>query len=154
MRERWFAWLMTQASRWHEPLVAERKRALMAGLRGDVLEIGAGAGGNLRYLHPEVKWTGYEPNRRLAARIASGNVIAREFERDARLYDAVIATLVLCSVNDCVPDSERKFLELGQKPDHPFNAGAPDRSDAIPCRAHAIDDRLPDRLCTGFEPLP
>lgn len=91
---------MTQASHWHEPLVAARKRALMEGLRGDVLEIGAGAGGNLRYLHREVKWTGYEPNRRLAAQIASGTVIARKFEVDGRLYDAVIATLVLCSVQD------------------------------------------------------
>ena len=100
MGERWFAWLMTQASRWHEPLVAGRKRALMAGLRGDVLEIGAGAGGNLRYLHREVKWTGYEPNRRLAARIASGTVVVGKFEGDGRLYDAVIATLVLCSVED------------------------------------------------------
>lgn len=100
MGERWYAWLMTQASRWHEPLVAERKRALMAGLRGDVLEIGTGAGGNLRYLHREVKWTGYEPNRILAARIASATVVARKFEVDGRLYDAVIATLVLCSVED------------------------------------------------------
>ncbi len=100
MGDRWFAWLMTQASRWHEPLVAARKRALMTGLRGDVLEIGAGAGGNLRYLHRQVKWTGYEPNRRLAAQIASGTVIARKFEVDGRLYDAVIATLVLCSVAD------------------------------------------------------
>ncbi len=91
---------MTAASRWHEPLVAERKKALMAGLRGDVLEIGAGAGGNLRYLHREVKWTGYEPNRILAGRIASGTVIASRFERDGRLYDAAIATLVLCSVED------------------------------------------------------
>lgn len=91
---------MTQASRWHEPLVAERKRALMAGLRGDVLEIGAGAGGNLQYLGPGVRWTGYEPNRILASRIASGTVVGRKFEGDGRLYDAVIATLVLCSVED------------------------------------------------------
>lgn len=100
MGERWFAWLMTQASRWHEPLVAERKRALLAGLRGDVLEIGAGAGGNLRYLGPDVRWTGFEPNRILAGRIASGTVVARPFEARPGEFDAVIATLVLCSVED------------------------------------------------------
>ena len=98
IEERWFAWLMRQASRWHEPLIAHRKRTLLADLRGDVLEIGAGAGVNLKYLNKEVRWTGYEPNRILAAGIPSGQVIAAEFAEPAGPYDAIIATLVLCSV--------------------------------------------------------
>ncbi len=99
----WFALLMQIASRIHEPMVAERKRALFAGLSGDVLEIGAGNGVNLQYLPSEVKWTGYEPNRYLAAKIAvpeGGELIVDYYKGQAGVYDAVICSLVLCSVQN------------------------------------------------------
>lgn len=99
----WFAWLMQLASRFHEPMVAERKRKLFAGLSGSVLEIGAGNGVNLRYLPAGVRWTGYEPNRHLAAKIAvpaHGQLIVDSYRGQEGQFDAVICSLVLCSVQD------------------------------------------------------
>jgi SAM-dependent methyltransferase len=99
----WFAWLMLWASRFHEPMVAQRKRKLFAGLRGRVLEIGPGNGVNLRYLSEGVKWTGYEPNRHLARRIVvpkGGQLFVEAYSGQAGEYDAVICSLVLCSVED------------------------------------------------------
>lgn len=101
----WFAWLMQWASGLHEPMVAERKRALFAGLSGRVLEIGAGNGVNLRYLPAAVKWTGYEPNRYLAAKIVvpeGGQLVVDAYRGQAGEFDAVICSLVLCSVKDPV----------------------------------------------------
>lgn len=99
----WFAWLMLWASRFHEPLVAERKRQLFAKLRGRVLEIGPGHGVNLQYLSPEVTWTGYEPNRHLARRIVvpeGGQVLVEAYCGQRGEYDAALCSLVLCSVED------------------------------------------------------
>lgn len=99
----WFAWLMRMASRWHEPLVAERKRALFQGLSGRVLEIGAGNGVNLRYLGPGVKWTGYEPNATLARDIvvpSGGRLVVAPYIGQIEPCDVVICSLVLCSVSE------------------------------------------------------
>lgn len=99
----WFAWLIQMASRFHEPMVAGRKRALFAGLSGDVLEIGAGNGVNLQYLPASVKWTGYEPNRYLAAKIAvpeGGTLLVDAYCGQAGEFDAIICSLVLCSVKN------------------------------------------------------
>lgn len=99
----WFAWLMSLASRFHEPMVAARKRALFSGLSGRVLEIGAGNGVNLQYLSAQVKWTGYEPNRYLAAKIVvpeDGQLIVDSYRGQTGEFDAVICSLVLCSVSN------------------------------------------------------
>jgi len=103
MREAWFAWLLEQASRIHEPMVRARKRALFAELKGDVLEIGPGNGVNLQYLTDAVQWTGYEPNRCLAKKIvvpSGGRLFVEEFSKQDGVYDAVISSLVLCSVRE------------------------------------------------------
>lgn len=113
----WFAWLMRLASLYHEPLVAARKRALFAGLRGRVLEIGAGNGVNLQYFGPEVEWTGYEPNRWLAKSIQvppNGTLHVEPFRREIEEFDAVVCTLVLCSVED--PESVLKGLSQCLRP--------------------------------------
>ena len=105
MREAWFAWLMEQASRVHEPMVAARKRELFGGLSGDVLEIGVGNGVNLQYLPQGLRWTGYEPNRVLAAKVKvplNGTLIVDEYRGQKGSFDAVICSLVLCSVADPV----------------------------------------------------
>ena len=90
---------------------ATRKRELIGALAGTVLEIGAGAGANFGFLPPGVTWLGLEPDpgrRRRLARAAAARghrapVIAAPAERiplgDATV-DAVLATLVLCSVAD------------------------------------------------------
>lgn len=112
--ERLHAWIIMRASRHHARLVERRRRALLDGLRGRVLEIGPGAGTNLAYLRRDVRWMGVEPNpamrdylRQEAARLgfARGAVDVRAGTAE-RLpvsdgsMDAVVSTLVLCSVRD------------------------------------------------------
>lgn len=84
----------------------ERRRALVSGLRGTVLEIGPGAGANFDYLSDDVRWIGVEPNRYLHERLRladRGPVLVGGAEgiplADASM-DAVLGTIVLCSVTD------------------------------------------------------
>ena len=103
LREACFAWLMERASRIHEPMVALRKRELFGALSGDLLEIGVGNGVNLQYLPEGVRWTGYEPNRVLAAKVKvplNGALFVEEYRGQAGHFDAVFCSLVLCSVAD------------------------------------------------------
>jgi SAM-dependent methyltransferase len=96
---------MERASRLHEPMVASRKRQLFGKLRGAVLEIGVGNGVNLQYLPEGLRWTGYEPNRVLAAKVKvppNGTLIVDEYRGQAGHFDAVFCSLVLCSVADPV----------------------------------------------------
>lgn len=95
----------------YEKLVAERKRRLFADLHGDVLEIGAGAGPNLRFLPHDVHYVAVEPNPHIHRHLtqeAQRYGIDAEIRRGAAealdaadaSMDAVIGTLVLCSVSD------------------------------------------------------
>lgn len=90
---------------------AASKRALLGDLSGTVLEIGAGRGANFGYFQPGIRWIGLEPDRRrrrALARTATASgrhrtVLAAPAERvplvDA-CVDAVVGTIVLCSVRD------------------------------------------------------
>ncbi len=111
LRKRLMAFALARFHRSYEPKVADRKRALFAGLEGTVLEIGPGTAPNLVYLNHDVHWIGIEPNpfmhphiRRRAARLGlpvdlrSGR--GERLEVDTASVDAVISTLVLCSVGD------------------------------------------------------
>lgn len=109
--QRGFAWGLAAAGDAYERLVAERKRALLGPLSGTVLEIGPGTGTNLAYLAPGIRWLGIEPNpymerylRREAERLGRvvevrGGTAERLDLMDASV-DAVVSTLVLCSVAD------------------------------------------------------
>lgn len=105
------AWVMAHASGRYERMVVDRKRALLAGLRGDILEIGPGTGPNLQYYSSGVHWTGLEPNpymypyldqaaarSALAVEVRTGT--AEEIPAENSSVDAVVSTLVLCSVRD------------------------------------------------------
>ncbi|HWM05047.1 MAG TPA: class I SAM-dependent methyltransferase [Actinophytocola sp.] len=92
-------------------LAAGPTSARLGSLRGTVLELGPGAGGNLRHYHPGVRWVGVEPNarhrrltRREATRLGRGaEVLPGSAERLALadgIVDAAVATFVLCSVAD------------------------------------------------------
>lgn len=109
--KRLFAWMLAHGMGRYELAMGERKRALLAPLRGRVVEIGPGAGANLRSFSPDVAWIGIEPNpwlhpylREEAARLGrsidvrSGRAEALDLP-DASV-DAVVSTLVLCSVSD------------------------------------------------------
>ena len=109
LHQRLFAWFMDRAGERYEELVRERKRRLLDGLTGTIVEIGPGTGPNLRHLDPEVRWIGFEPNpwmdayleeeargRRPAVHLVRGRAEALSLA-DASA-DAVLSTLVLCSV--------------------------------------------------------
>ena len=104
-------WLLARGNAAYERWIADRKRSLFAGLAGTVVEIGPGAGANLPYFTSAVHWLGIEPNRfarpylERAARAAGVPFELRlgDAERlpvDSRSADAVVGTLVLCSVTD------------------------------------------------------
>jgi ubiquinone/menaquinone biosynthesis C-methylase UbiE len=88
-----------------------RKRDLLGSLTGTVVEIGSGTGPNLRYLPPGVRVVGIEPNphmhgyflreartERRGASLVRGVAESLPFPDES--VDAVLATLVLCSVSD------------------------------------------------------
>lgn len=89
----------------------ERKRDLFADLPREVLELGPGAGANLRYYAPGTRVIAVEPNDLMHPRLVRH---ARDRGVDLELHtrraealplgdasvDAVVCTLVLCSVDD------------------------------------------------------
>ncbi|WP_022835370.1 class I SAM-dependent methyltransferase [Salisaeta longa] len=97
-----------------------RKRELLGPLRGTVVEIGPGTGLNFRYLSPNITWIGLEPNphmhsfiRRAAAARGVSDLDLRPAPLETALLpdgtaDAVVSTLVLCSVPD-VDDALRRI---------------------------------------------
>jgi SAM-dependent methyltransferase len=113
LTDRWSAWLISHVSGAYDALLAERKRGLLSGLRGTVLEIGPGTGANLKYYAPEIRWIGFEPNpamhpflRREAAAchrsIDARQSAAESMDFESGSADAVVSTAVLCSAGDVV----------------------------------------------------
>lgn len=108
---RWFAWLLAHGEGTDRSLYGEWKRGLLGDLRGTVIEIGPGAGVNLPYYDASVQWIGVEPNVHFHPRLKQkterlgldatvrGGVAERLPVPDASA-DAVVSTLVLCSVDD------------------------------------------------------
>jgi ubiquinone/menaquinone biosynthesis C-methylase UbiE len=126
-QQRYFAWLMSLLSDRYESLVTGRKQPLLSKLRGTIVEIGAGTGANARYLPQGTRWIAIEPNvymhERLRRRAASHSlhleIQATPGERLSGInessIDAVIGTLVLCSVADpaiCLSEI-RRILKPG-----------------------------------------
>jgi ubiquinone/menaquinone biosynthesis C-methylase UbiE len=99
------------ARRLEEAGMADRRARLLGDLRGDVLEIGAGTGLNLEHYPQTIALVLTEPDpnmrRRLADRLAESgraaaivDAAAEELPFPADSFDAVVSTLVLCSVRD------------------------------------------------------
>jgi SAM-dependent methyltransferase len=96
----------------------------------DVLELGPGTGPNFRYYPPSIRWTGIEPNTYLhAALTARGRVATDTAAIPTSTIDAVVCTLVLCSVQDPAevlaetyrtlkPGGKFYFLEHVAAPEH------------------------------------
>ena len=87
----------------------ERKRQLLSPLRGTVVELGPGTGVNLQFYDPATQWIGLEPNPAMHSHIIEKaeklglNVDVRaESLADSEIaegtVDAIVSTLVLCSV--------------------------------------------------------
>jgi SAM-dependent methyltransferase len=112
---RWYkrlqAWALSGRNRRYEAMVAEHKRALLTPLSGTVLELGPGGGNNLAFLRRGVRWIGVEPNpffhdrlrargERLGIDVDVRAATAEALPVADHAVDAVISTLVLCSVRD------------------------------------------------------
>lgn len=96
---------------WEPPHFKRLKPKLLGTLEGKVIEIGPGSGVNLKYYQDNIHWTGIEPNTFLHQRIgqrASGlgiptrllTATAERLDLPDGSVDAVVGTLVLCSVDD------------------------------------------------------
>ena len=109
--KRWFAWAMPRLAQHYDNLLADRKRALLSGVAGTVVELGPGTGTNFRYYPAGMHWIGIEPNPYLHAHLRRAAVEARLLVDIRQGYaehidladdsaDVVVATAVLCSVAD------------------------------------------------------
>ncbi|MBE9129603.1 MULTISPECIES: class I SAM-dependent methyltransferase [unclassified Coleofasciculus] len=109
--KRLFAWLMAHGTAKYEAQMADQKQALFSNLHGNVLEIGPGTGPNLSYYPPDIHWIGIEPNpfmhsylRREAERLGLDIDLrpgtAERLDVEDNSIDAVVSTLVLCSVDN------------------------------------------------------
>ena len=120
------AWVLAHCAARYERLVAERKRGLLGDLHGTVLEIGPGAGPNLRYYPSDCRWIGVEPNpflhpylrkaaEQAGLRIDIRGLLAERLPAESQSMDAVVSTLVLCSVSDpaMVLQEIRRVLKPG-----------------------------------------
>lgn len=109
--QRQFARALAAENASPRPEYERRKRALLGDLSGTVLEIGPGPATNLTYYAPDVRWIGLEPNPAMFPYIEEA---AQQLRRAVELHpghaeeiplgdasvDAVVGTLVLCSVDD------------------------------------------------------
>ncbi len=111
LRDRVNAWILAASERQMDRLYGRRKRELFAALPAAVVEIGPGAGANLRYYPRGTRVIGFEPNPKLHCRLRQAaarwgiDVEIRPSPAEAldlpdASADAVVATLVLCSVSD------------------------------------------------------
>lgn len=109
--QRLFASAIASESTSRAHYYAARKQALLGDLHGDVLEIGSGTGSNLAYLPPDVRYQGIDPNpamlpyaereaQRLGLSVRLREGQAEHLDVPDNSVDAVICTMVLCSVSD------------------------------------------------------
>lgn len=104
-----FAWMMAHLSTEYEQAVGDRKHSLFVNIHGNVLEIGPGTGPNLSYYPKDIHWIGIEPNlymhpylqkeaEKVGLNIDIRTGTAEQIDAEDDSIDAVVSTLVLCSV--------------------------------------------------------
>lgn len=113
LRKRFFAWMLKKSDTLNHQLYGSYKRNLFTGLSGLLIEIGPGTGVNFNYFPPGIQWKGIEPNQAfhetLQMQALKAGIVAKILTGDAsnipltdNTADALICTLVLCSVKDPV----------------------------------------------------
>jgi SAM-dependent methyltransferase len=122
------AWFMARGCGRYETLVGSRKRRLLGNLTGLVVELGSGTGTNLRHLPADLRFVGTEPNPFMhghfveEARSVTSPALLVRARAEALPFpdgsvDAVLSTLVLCSVGRLGPvlDEVLRVLKTGGK---------------------------------------
>jgi SAM-dependent methyltransferase len=142
IRGRFNAWFFTALDGYINWLTRDHKRAVFSGLPAELVEVGPGVGANFSYLPPGCRLTAIEPNphmhdalQRRAARRGIGvqirSVTGDAIDLDDQSTDAVISSLVLCTVADpgqvlseirriLRPGGRYVFLEHTAAPDGTF----------------------------------
>lgn len=111
IRGRFHAWFLSRTEDLLDRLHGERKRRLFGELPKRVVEIGAGTGANFRYYPPGTEVVAVEPNLRMHGRLREAAALhevglelrgakGEDLEVESGSVEAVICTLVLCSVDD------------------------------------------------------
>jgi ubiquinone/menaquinone biosynthesis C-methylase UbiE len=127
--KKFHAWALDKFNQKYERLIGERKRALLGGLSGTIVEIGPGTGPNLKYYNKNITWIGIEPNEYAHAYVEAEaerqginnyrilKLTAQSLPLASDSIDVVVSTLVLCTVpNQPVALSEiRRILKPGGK---------------------------------------
>ncbi len=123
--KRLFAWALAHCNGRYERFIAQRKRALFAGLHGTVMEIGPGTGPNLALYPAAIRWIGVEPNRYMHQYLLDEarrlGIVVELLDTDLEgapvadgSLDAVVGTLVLCSIDE--PETALKKILRALKP--------------------------------------
>ena len=134
--------------RYVHDVLGDRKAALFADLPGTVVELGAGTGANMRYYPAGTRLIAVEPNppmhgplRDAASRHGVDLEIRAVGAEDTGLadgsIDAVVSTLVLCTVDDpaAVVAEVRRILRPGRPLPRPRTRRRPGREPARPAAA-------------------
>lgn len=111
VRHPWFARFYARLSVRMEPEIGDYRRRMLAGLRGRVIEIGAGNGLNFAHYPAEVSVYAVEPEPFLRAQaveraeaadaaIEVVDGVADGLPADDGSFDAAVLSLVMCSVPD------------------------------------------------------
>jgi SAM-dependent methyltransferase len=119
VRKRFFAWLYSRIERSESADLTGCRRRLLGDLEGDVLEVGAGNGPNFRHYPASARATATDYSEHMLWRAretaagASATIEVRQADAMAlpfedASFDAVVVTLVLCSV----PDQVQTLTEL------------------------------------------
>ena len=132
------AWFMAREGGKHNAMLEARKKDLLSGLSGRVVELGSGTGPNLRYLPDDVQIVAVEPNpfmhpfffqeaEGLGRKVSLIRADAEALPFPDESVEAVLSTLVLCSVDGL--DTALKEIHRILKPGGQFifleHVGAP-----------------------------
>ena len=124
----WYDFLMQFLEK---PWLRHRRARLLAGLRGRILEVGAGTGINFEHYHPEAEVVGIEPSpwmirqaieRKNQSATGAGITLHQTGCGDPQLHDIVeessldyvVCTLVLCTIPD--PEAALRDFSKWLKP--------------------------------------